>query len=196
MFEEVLNTFENQDIKNFAEELITTIPDYFWKVPASSTGKYHPKYALGRGGLYRHTLAVCRILNHLLSLEQYKKKYGSRERDLLRIAAIMHDSRKSGSQEEYEQNKHTKFNHPLLAAEVVLGYKGKKFVEDYEIEFIVNAISCHMGEFNRSDYYDGELPKPMFEYEKLLHLVDYLASRRDIEVKFNNQGFIKKIFNI
>lgn len=194
MFEEVLDTFENQDIKKFAEELITTIPDYFWKVPASSTGHHHPKYALGRGGLYRHTLAVCRILNHCLSLEQYKKKYGRRERDLLRIAAMMHDSRKSGNQEDYEQNKHTKFNHPLLAAEVVLGYKGKRFVEDYEIDFIVNAISCHMGQWNRSDYYDGELPKPVFEYEQLLHLVDYLASRKDIEVKFKRNIFGKYIY--
>lgn len=195
MFEEILETFENEDIKEFAEELIKTIPDYFWKVPASSTGKYHPKYALGRGGLYRHTLAVCIILNHILSLEQYKKEYGSRERDLLRIAAIMHDSRKSGSQEEYKENKHTKFKHPLLAAEVVLNYKGK-YLKTYEIDFIVNAISCHMGSWNRSKYEDGELPKPMFDYEKLLHTVDYLASRKDIEIKFKKKGFIKQIFNI
>ena len=38
----ILETFENQDIKEFAIELLNTMPDYIWHVGASSTGKYHP----------------------------------------------------------------------------------------------------------------------------------------------------------
>lgn len=42
IFDSLLNTIENEDIRHFAEECIETIPDYFWEVGASSTGKYHP----------------------------------------------------------------------------------------------------------------------------------------------------------
>ena len=35
--------------------MIELLPDYFFNVPASSTGKYHPEFSLGDGGLVRHT---------------------------------------------------------------------------------------------------------------------------------------------
>ena len=47
----ILNTFGNEDIKNFAIVLLDNIPEYIWHVGASSTGKYHPSYSLGEGGL-------------------------------------------------------------------------------------------------------------------------------------------------
>lgn len=40
-------------------------------MPASTTGKYHPPFALGEGGLVRHTLAACCWAKDLLQLEQY-----------------------------------------------------------------------------------------------------------------------------
>ena len=61
--EPILNTFVNNDIKEFAVELLNTLPDYVWHVGASSTGKYHPEYSLGDGGLMRHQVAVVRFLN-------------------------------------------------------------------------------------------------------------------------------------
>ena len=88
MFEEILSTFENDDIREFAEETIKNFPDYFWHVGASSTGKYHPQYACGEGGLYRHTLALCRILNHILTIDSVKNKFSSRDRDLMRLAGL------------------------------------------------------------------------------------------------------------
>ena len=69
IFNSLLETFENDDIKNFAKECIDTIPTYFYDVGASSTGKYHPQYALGDLGLARHTCALVRFLNHILSFQ-------------------------------------------------------------------------------------------------------------------------------
>ena len=54
MVQPVLNTFENDDIKDFAIVLLDNLPEYIWHVGASSTGKYHPAYSLGEGGLMRH----------------------------------------------------------------------------------------------------------------------------------------------
>ena len=68
IFDSILNTIESEDIRKFAKRCIGTIPDYFWNVGASSTGKYHPQYALGDLGLARHTCALVRFLITFLRL--------------------------------------------------------------------------------------------------------------------------------
>lgn len=182
IFDSLLGTFENEDIKNFAVECIETIPNYFWDVGASSTGKYHPQYALGDLGLARHTCALVRFLNHILSIDCFKNEYTSRERDLLRVAGIMHDSRKSGDDEAYSKNKFTKFDHPVLAANEIRTIIG--FIPENEVEFVAHAIESHMGAWNTDKRSKVVLPTPKTEAQKLLHLADYLASRKDIDVRF------------
>ena len=132
---EIIATIENEDLAKLANALIKSIPEYFYHVPASSTGRYHPEYSLGDGGLQRHTVALVRIMNHMFEADD---RWTSRERDMLRIAGMMHDTRKSGSQEDYENNKYTKFEHPVLAAEVVRMFKGYSWNDD-EIELILHA---------------------------------------------------------
>lgn len=185
IFNSLLETFENDDIKNFAKECIDTIPTYFYDVGASSTGKYHPQYALGDLGLARHTCALVRFLNHILSIDCYKNDFTSRERDLLRVAGIMHDSRKSGSDEDYAKNKFTKFNHPILAANEIRTIIG--FVPEEEIELVASAIESHMGQWCTDKRSSVVLPTPENKYQKILHLADYLASRKDIEVLFSQE---------
>lgn len=181
----VLNTFENDDIKNFAIVLLDNLPEYIWRVPASSTGKYHPAYSLGEGGLMRHQIAVVRLLNFFLELEQYNKIIPSRERDLLRVAGLIHDGRKSGSQSDYERSKYTKFDHPLQMATVIRSYDGK-YLNHNEIELIAHCIESHMGSWN-VDKKTGEcLPKPEDLYQELVHLADYLASRKTLTMDFEN----------
>lgn len=189
-FKEILDTFENNDLKEFCDQCLDTIPDYFWHVGASSSGKYHPQYSLGDHGLARHTIALCRILNHMLSVDCVKNQFTSRERDLLRIAGLMHDSRKSGSQEDYEKSKYTKFDHPMLAADAIAhvwnNYTGKEMTIE-EAKLIMDSIRSHMGQWNTDKRNPGiVLPTPQTKYQIILHLADYLASRKDIEVLFDN----------
>lgn len=181
----VLDTFENEDIKQFAVVLLDDIPDYIWHVGASSTGKYHPAYSLGEGGLMRHQVAVVRFLNFFFALEQYNTKLTSRERDLMRLAGLVHDARKSGSQADYERSKFTKFNHPVLMADVIRSFNGQ-YLNNDEIELIANIISKHMGQWNTDKKSSVELPKPNDKYSRLVHLADYLASRKDLTMDFEN----------
>ena len=190
IFNSLLDTFENEDIKNFAKECIETIPDYFWNVGASSTGKYHPQYALGDLGLARHTCALVRFLNHILSIDCYKNDFTSRERDLLRVAGIMHDSRKSGNDEDYARSKFTKFDHPILAANEIRTIIG--FIPEEELELVANMIESHMGSWNTDKRSSTVLPLPENKYQKMIHLADYLASRKDIEVLFDGFEIPKK----
>ena len=178
----LVNTIENDDLKALAEEMVKTIPDYFYEVPASSTGKYHPNYTLGKGGLLRHTVAVVKILNYLLEVTD---EFTSRERDLLRIAAIMHDTRKSGSQREFEVNSYSRFEHPLLAAAQIRRFKNREY-NDVEVERIAKVVECHMGKWNTSEYTDLVLPVPQDKFQTMLHQADYLASRKDIEIQFTD----------
>lgn len=181
----VLDTFENEDIKEFAIVLLDDMPEYIWHVGASSTGKYHPAYSLGEAGLMRHQIAVVRFLNFFLELEQYNSKLSSRERDLIRLSGLIHDGRKSGSQEEYENSKYTKFNHPLLMADVIRSFDGQYLCHE-EIEMVADTISRHMGQWNTDKKSNIELPKPNNKYARMVHVADYLASRKSITLDFDN----------
>lgn len=183
LLEPILNTFENEDIKEFAIELLNNLPEYVWHVGASSTGKYHPAYSLGEGGLMRHQIAVVRFLNFFLELEQYGAGMTSRERDLMRTAALIHDGMKSGTQDDYNKSKYTKFNHPILMAEVVRSTDG---LNTSERDFIAHCIESHMGQWAFDKKTNVELPKPKDEYQKLVHLADYLASRKSLAMDFEN----------
>lgn len=181
----ILDTFENEDIKKFAIVLLENLPEYIWHVGASSTGKYHPEYSLGEGGLVRHQMAVVRFLNFFFELEQYNSKLTSREMDLMRLAGLMHDGRKSGSQEEYEKSKYTKFDHPIQMADVIRSYDGQ-YLSHEELEMIADAISKHMGAWNTDKKSATVLPKPNEKFSRMLHVADFLASRKCLTMDFDN----------
>jgi uncharacterized protein (DUF3820 family) len=179
----ILDTFENEDIKEFATVLLDNTPDYIWNVGASSTGKYHPAYSLGEGGLMRHQIAVVRFLNFFFALEQYNSKLTSRERDLIRLSGFIHDGRKSGSQEDYEKSKYTRFNHPILMADVVRSFDGQYLTHE-ELDLVADTISKHMGQWNTDKKSDIELPKPNNKFARMVHVADYLASRKCLTMDF------------
>jgi hypothetical protein len=181
--EPILSTIKNDDIREFAEVLLDGTPDYIWHVGASSTGKYHPAYSLGEGGLMRHQIAVVRFLNFFFELEQYNTKFTDREMDLMRVAGLVHDARKSGEQVDYEKSKFTKFNHPIQMANVIRSYKGKYLTEN-ALEFAAMCIESHMGQFNTDRKSSIVLPKPISIAQELVHLADYLASRKDLTMAF------------
>ena len=187
----ILDTFENEDIKEFAVVLLDDMPDYIWHVGASSTGKYHPAYSLGDGGLMRHQIAVVRFLNFFLELDQYSSKLTSRERDLIRLSGLVHDGRKSGSQSDYEKSKYTKFNHPILMADVIRSFDGQYLNHD-EIELVANIISRHMGQWNVDKKTNIELPKPNDKFSRMVHVADYLASRKCLTMDFSDYNFTQE----
>ena len=186
LLKEYFDSVQDENVKKFMEQCIETIPEYWYTVPASSTGKYHPNYALGNGGLMRHTIALLRFFDRLVRNTMYGSPFTNREMDLLRVACLMHDSRKSGSDEDFAVSKYTKFDHPILAANVVRSID-TEYITDEEKEMIANAIESHMGQWNVDTYGKSkvELPLPTNKYQKIVHLVDYLAAQKGIEVQFD-----------
>ena len=182
IFEKELTYIKNKRYKENAEKLISLLPDYFYEVAASSTGKYHPEFALGTGGLVRHTKVAVKLAYELANNEVIGYSFTDDEKDLMLIALIMHDGLKHGKIKE----KYVRFDHPILMANYIKENKDKLTLTDNEIEFLCNVISSHMGSFNTNPYSDVTLPIPHNKYQRFVHMCDFLASRKFLDVKFEN----------
>ena len=178
---DAIDEINDIDNRRFARYLLDRVPDYFFIVPASSSGKYHPQNDLGEGGLVRHSISVLRMLEHLLEPEGYFD-FTDEQKDLLKIAALFHDCMKSGTQEEYENNQRTKFLHPLYAANFIMTTAIENEYPYEKALFIYDAVIAHMGQWNKNKNESGMLPTPTTMSQKVLHLADYLASRKDINM--------------
>lgn len=181
-----LDYIKNERIRRSAEELIKLIPDYFFIVAASSTGKYHPSFSQGEGGLLRHTKAATIIGKEVLSLEYTNNIFTDNEKDILLLAIILHDTQKLGK----EQERYTRFDHPLLAASFIEENKGKTELTEEEIKLLKRVICSHMGQWNTNNYSNIELPKPNDKYEFFVHMCDYLSSKKFLDVKFDENNNI------
>ena len=59
-----------------------------------------------------------------------------------------------------------------------------------EIDFLANVISSHMGPWTK-DYKGNEvLPKPVNKYQKFVHMCDYLASRKFLNINFKENEIV------
>lgn len=185
-FEKEFNYLKIDKIKKACIEAIKLLPDYFFEVPASSTGKYHPEYALGEGGLLRHSKAAMRIGYELLSDPSIGDKYTEKEKDLMLMALLIHDGLKSGMPKE----KYTRFDHPILMADFLMDNEEALGLEVEEIEFLGDVIKTHMGVWT-TDYNGVEtLEKPVTKYQNFVHMCDYLASRKVILIPFDKDNNI------
>ena len=173
MFTNEIARIANESLRNAVTEYMNTyVPAYFYTTGASSSGKYHPKFSQGEGGLVRHTKAVVMILDELLKLsanaympEAYK--------DYAYASAIMHDTVKYGFTAELDKTayadhaKNASLNWEAFCAEI--GYQPHPFIS--------MAIRSHMGQWTteRED-------KPFTNIDRVVHMADYIASRSFIDI--------------
>jgi hypothetical protein len=187
--EEKVKSFQNEidcikdgRVRNALVNMIgELIPDYFWEVAAASTGKYHPSYAQGEGGLYRHTLAAVRIAIGMFPLTNYSDA----EKDDIIVALIMHDSFKHG----VNHSKYTCADHPVIAANQFKAYcalwlDDQNWAEEFS-KSVSSLILTHMAQWN-TDWKNKKeiMPKPSKSMQKFVHMCDYLASRKYLEFNF------------
>ncbi len=186
VFKVELSYINDDRIRNACSEMIKLLPDYFFEIPASSTGKYHPEYALGEGGLLRHSKAAVRIGYELFQDPSIGDKYKSEEKDMMLMALLLHDGLKSGMPKE----KYTRFDHPLLICDLIIDNEEVLGLEVEEIEFICDCIKTHMGVWTK-DYNGNEvLEKPSTKYQNFVHMCDYLASKKFLQIPFDKDNNI------
>lgn len=131
-------------------------PDYFWNIPSSGSGKYHPPDERGTHGNWLHTKRV------FLAYEQLARSYV--EQGLLttteyhagQSAALLHDMLKFGYPSA--QNDHTVAEHGVIVADLI---------EDRSSlpQSVADAVRSHNGAW-------GEGTIPETPLEQVVHLAD------------------------
>ena len=127
MFDKEISYIKDNQIKSAMVKLLNILPEYWFEVPASSTGKYHPSFSLGEKGLVRHTKAAVRIAYELLQ-DSAINNFTSDEKDLLLFALTIHDGLKNG----INHDKYTAADHPLQIS---------KFVRDNKDKFRIISVT-------------------------------------------------------
>ena len=188
VFKTEINYVKDSTLREDLKVLIGLLPDYFFEIPASSTGKYHPAFSLGDGGLVRHTKAAVRIANELLNNNTVGSKFSLHDKDLIIIALTLHDGVKSGM----EHSQYTKFDHPLLASKLIMENKDKVSMEVDDLRKVCSMIESHMGEWTYDNYHKKEvLPKPRTAEQRFVHMCDFLASRKFLDIKFLDNEIVE-----
>ena len=173
-FEREINLIVNEElrmaVKSYMEE---ATPDYFWTDGASSSGKFHPAFSQGVGGLVRHTKAVVMFAEELLRMSSYaymKDEY----KDYVIAACIIHDTMKYGLG-EFDKSEYK--NHARNAAIAFSEYCMESGPDYYCSDFLLNAIRSHMGQWSteRED-------RPFTSIDRCVHMADYMASRNFIDI--------------
>ena len=182
-FEKEISYIQNKDNREDIKYLINLLPNYFFKIPASSTGKYHPKFAGTEHGLVKHTKVAVRIAYDLFMINEM---FTAEEKDLIIMALIMHDGLKKGIEEE----EYTRFDHPLLVSELIMKNANNLKMNIDDVRKICIMIESHMGKWNKNKYSKIELPVPTDKYQRFVHMCDYLASRNYLNVKFDKLDII------
>ena len=174
-FEHEISFIESEDLRDFVRFFFNEkCGDWFWKSGASSSGKYHPAFSQGEGGLVRHTKAVAWFCEELLRMSSYaymRAEY----KDYARVACLLHDTRKYGGENEEDHSCYKE--HGAIAANAVWLAWNEFFCGASCPELLTMAIRSHMGQWteNRED-------RPFTNIDRLVHMADYMASRSFIDI--------------
>lgn len=169
-FEREIQMISSIDLQDFVRFFFDEkVGAWFWKSGASSSGKFHPEFTHGEGGLVRHTRAVAVVCQELLRMSGYaymKEEY----KDYAIVACLLHDTRKYGKGDEEDKNCYKE--HGRLAADAVAAAWLEFFDQGEAPELLLMAIRSHMGQWteNKND-------RPFTNIDRLVHLADYIASR-------------------
>ena len=176
-FTKEISYIKDESKRRDIEYLINLLPDYFFLIPASSSGKYHPKFAGTISGLVKHTKAAVRIAYDLF---ETVNNFSDNDKDLIIMALIMHDGLKKGVIEE----EYTRFDHPLLVSKLIMENASNLEMNIDDVRKMCMLIESHMGKWNTNKYSKVELPVPTSEIQRYVHRCDYLASRSYLNIKF------------
>ena len=171
-FEREIELIQNEDYRMFIKDYLDNyVADYFWEIGASSSGKFHPNFSQGKGGLVRHTKAVVMFAEELLRMSSYM--YMTEEhKDFVIMACIVHDTCKYGMR---EYNKEDYKDHAVNAAVYVDSAWADHFGTQCS-DFFLSAIRCHMGQWSEREN------RPFTNIDRCVHMADYMASRNFISI--------------
>lgn len=137
-------------------------PEYFWEVPATSSGKYHNPYARDGHGLWIHVKMASTAFER--KAESYIKRnvLTRYEADCVRAALLLHDMLKYGHQ--YSDGDDVAQNHDLMA--------GQWLRRNTDLpQPVIDGVEQHNG-----PWYEGPTPEYGDAVPDIVHMCDMDAS--------------------
>ncbi len=163
LFENELDLIKGTQIKDLVVKILNLAPKYFWQIPSSSSGKWHPSDEDRIGGKVLHTRRSVYIAYHLARMEQLTEL----ERDLLVGAMIVHDICCQGSEDEASST--------MIPGHGSLVQKKTKSLQNSpHYAEIMTIVQAHMGRWAPV--------KPQTKLEKFAHIADYISSRKAVKI--------------
>lgn len=156
-------------VKCFFDE---RVPKYFWEIGASSSGKFHPQFSQGEGGLVRHVKAVVMFAEELLRMSSYAYLPDA-YKDYIICACLIHDCAKYGMSNEMDKGAYKE--HAPNGAKMFDAF----MVEAYGVhppEKLLDAVRTHMGQWSEKE------DKPFTPIDRCVHMADYMASRSFLDI--------------
>lgn len=170
VFKEEIALIQSEDLKQKVSGFLNVnVPEYFFTVPASASGKYHPNFASGEGGLVRHTKMVVDVLKELKTIQRVPEDVF----DCLVVACILHDTFKHG----HTDSGTTVTEHPVIAAEQWAKFVGKD-MDNYKEQIIYYCILRHMGQWGPWIARVSQTDDAIDGFCAIVHMADYIASRK------------------
>jgi len=179
-----IDKIKENDTREIIKKILLECSDYNCDGGASSSGKYHPEFSLGQGGLIRHTKAVCAAVETLVKMNPMYDN--PRNWDVLYCAAILHDMKKYTEIDQgYSHN-----NHPILMANLIREYN--KFFQCEYLERIAQCVETHMSRWHTNPKNENEkwgVPPSNMEH-MIVAMADMLVAQKFIRIDFDGNEII------
>lgn len=142
------------------------VPEYFWHVPATGSGKYHNPFSRHKHGLWIHVKMVFSAYERFVNSFEQMDLITAYEADCGRAAVLLHDMLKYGH--EYSSGDSSVSNHDKLGAHWL--------THNTPLDpAVIACVDSHNGK-----WYDGMTPRYQEEpLEILVHMADMAASTKN-----------------
>ena len=163
-FAEEIQLIEDPDIRRLVNGILQCTPRHFWEIPASATGKYHPPDENQPGGQIIHTKRAVYLADQLCRMDDIR----GLNRDKVLAAMIVHNIFVRGVGDEPEEK--TDPEHPLHVRKYTQHLRNSPHYSE-----IMILVEGHMGRWSPCQ----EI-KPRTRLARLVHIADYVSSRREV----------------
>lgn len=169
---DIINQINDEKIRLFVQTVLNSLPDEFYLMRTSITGKYHPPECNEVGGIIVHIQRACYFGK--LFIDSCKWDRNDIRGDLLIAAILLHDI---GKKEKYN-NGWEYPNHPIEGMKFASHFKN--LITEAQYNCISGCILHHMGIFGPKS-----ILKPLNKYNMLelyTYQADFLASKKELKI--------------
>lgn len=172
-FNRELNLITDENLRMAVEAYFNErVPKWFFESGASASGKFHPVFSQGEGGLVRHVKAVVMFAEELLRMSSYAYMPNA-YKDYVIVACLIHDCAKYGMSDEMDKGAYKE--HAPNGAKMFDMFMREKY-SVCAPEKLLDAVRTHMGQWSDKD------DKPFTPIDRCVHMADYMASRSFIDI--------------